>query len=132
MKHHRNGHHGSSIGGKRKPWQIKSVIDALHKHMKVCVGEWCDQFFMKEAPEAVRPHLMARDKVGAQWLDESGYRWEHKRIRHISDFSFAMVFEMLKNDVVVNQFEFIVNHDGGFKDPHVIAAMIFTGGIVTL
>lgn len=132
---HRNGNSGSSlrkgrIGEKRKPWHLLPIIQQLHKEMKHHVGNWCDMYFKTVAPESVYPHLLERDELGAQWLKEEGYHWDHKRIRHVSDFSFAMVFEMMKGDLTVNEFEFIVNHDGGFKSPHVIAAMIFVGEIV--
>lgn len=97
--------------------------------MRLRVAEWCDEFFKREAPPGILPHLMKRDKVGDTWLTESGYRWEHDRIRCINDKSFAMVFDMKKNDIVVNTFEIIFSHDGSWTEPHELAVMIFTGEV---
>src|ERR1700761_3964395 len=125
---HRNGNHGSSfskqrLGQKRKPWHVEATIKELHKKMKDSVGEWLDAYFKIHAPITVFAHILDRNPLGLDWLKEEGYHHDHRMIRHISDNSFAMVFHLYKKDIIVNTFEFIVNHDGGFKDPHKIGAM---------
>lgn len=126
-----NGNRSNSFGKKRKPWHVQAAIEDLHKQMKTRIGEWLDSYISKVCPEQLLPHLRSHDKVYSDWLKSEGYHYDHKTIRHISDFSFAMEFTLYKGEAsdttIQNKFDFIVNHDGGFKEPHAIAAMIFTG-----
>lgn len=116
-----------NLGQRRKPWHIQALITEIHKKMKDSVGEWLDAYFKIHAPESVFPHLLNRDKVGLEWMCAESYHYDHKKIKHISDTAFAMVFDLYKKDLVVNTFDFIVTHDGTFKEPHALAAMIFVG-----
>jgi hypothetical protein len=118
------------IGKKSKPWHVEKAVKELHKKMKDSVAQWLDMYFMTVCPEAIKPHLEAKDSVFLAWLKSEAYHHDHNRIKYISDFSFSMVFNLYKQDIIVNSFDFIVAHDGGFKEPHAIAAMIYTGEVL--
>jgi hypothetical protein len=112
---------------KNKPWHMQSAVEQLHKKMKESIKEWLNAYFIRESPEWIKGQIVTESEQGMAWLKENGYHWEHTRIRHISPFAFAMVFELNQKDLMVNEFEFIITHDGGIKNEMKFASQVFVG-----